>query len=146
MTRRWIALGALVTVATAHAGDTFAYTDASDELSLARAAEGAGDAALVAAFKAGRYEAVVAIRASEYARAPELLIPALAEHACGRDPTLAPEAAAALRKLARRLTPSELAEREALSSDLERARVSLHCEHAPRPDITAALAELASAL
>ncbi|HEX5657252.1 MAG TPA: hypothetical protein VFX59_08650 [Polyangiales bacterium] len=142
-------LGALVTVAIVspvHAGDAFAFTDACDELSLARAAEAAGDTALTAALEADRYRAVLAIRASEHARAPELLIPALAAHACGRDPTLAPEAAAALRKLARRLTPSELADREALQRDLERARTSLHCEHAPRADIAAALAELAAAL
>jgi hypothetical protein len=145
MTRRWIAVAWLVAAAPVHAGDTLASTDACDELALARAADSAGDAALAKAMKADRYQAVVAIRASEYARAPELLIPALAAHACGRDPTLAPEAASALRRLARRLGPSQLAEREALRSDLERARASLHCERAPRADITAALAELAAA-
>jgi hypothetical protein len=143
---RFVLVGALVTAASAHAGDSFAFTDACDELSLARAADGAGDTRLAAAMQAGRYEAVLAIRASAYAHAPELLVPALAGHACGRDPTLAPEAAAALRKLALRLSASELAQREALRNDLERARAALHCERAPRADIAAALAELAAAI
>lgn len=147
MTRNCIAVAALVMLASrAHAGDVFAYTDACDELALARAAHASGDSALGAAMRAGRYEAVLAIRASEYAHAPELLIPALAAHACGRDPTLAPEAAATLRKLGPRLTASALAQREALHSDLERARTSLRCEQAPRGDIATALAELEVAL
>jgi hypothetical protein len=151
MVRNRIVLGALVMAAPALSGDAaahdaFAYTDACDELALARAAELAGDAALASALQAGRYEAVLAIRASAYAHAPELLIPALAAHACGRDPTLAPEAAAALRALAARLTPSELAQHEVLRSDLERARSSLRCERAPHPSIAAALSELAAAL
>ncbi|MET0285373.1 MAG: hypothetical protein ABW352_12915 [Polyangiales bacterium] len=140
-----VLLGALITTPVL-AGDTFAFTDPCDELALARAADAAGDARLATSMQAGRYEAVLAIRASEHAQAPELLVPALAAHACGRDPTLAPEAAATLRKLVRRLAPSELAQREALHGDLERARAALHCERAPRADIAAALAELAASI
>ncbi len=147
MRQEWIAVGALITIGSASlakAGDLFVRTDACDALSLARAADVAGDHALADAMHAGRYEAVVAIRASPYAQVPELLIPALAALACGRDPTLAPEAAASLRALTGRLVPSELAAREALRGDLDRARASLHCERPPRPDIAAALEELAA--
>jgi hypothetical protein len=148
MRRSAIALGALLTaIATpARAGDAFARTDPLDELSLARAAEAAGDAALIAAMQVGRYEALVAIRASVHAHVPEQLIAALAAHACGRDPTLAPEAAYALGRLAERLTPSELAQREALQSDLARARASLRCDRPARADIAATLREVATAL
>jgi hypothetical protein len=150
MTRRSAWLGALVTAlvaAHALAGDDFTRTDARDELALARAASAAGDAALAAHLQGDRYEALLAIRAIEHARAPEQLIPALAQLACGRDPTLAPEAAATLQKLAVRLTPSELAAREALNSELDRARASLRCAGPrPLPEIAHALLQLAAAL
>jgi hypothetical protein len=118
---------------------------------LARAAAREGDPALRARLKPGapRYEALLAVRASEHARAPELLIPALASLACGRDPTLAPEAAFVLRKLAGQLTVSQLAERETLRSDLQRAREALACrERTPRarPDIVSSLHNLSAQL
>lgn len=131
------------------AGDDFARTDACDELALARAADRAGDQALAGYLQADRYRSLLAIRASEYARAPEALIPALAAHACGRDPVLAPEAALSLRKLSARFVPSELASREVLRGDLMRARQALACADAlprPRADIAEALHLLAAAL
>lgn len=140
-----VVCGLVVRVA---AGDAFGRTDATDELALARAAEGAGDAALAKRLAGGpRYETLIAIRASVHARAPELLIPALAALACGRDPALAPEAALSMRKL--QLSPSGLAERETLRTDLERARQALTCvddKPLPRADIASALDDLSAQL
>jgi hypothetical protein len=51
----------------------------------------------------------------------------LAPHLCGRDPVLAPETALSLAQIAERLTPSSLASREALLSDVSEARKSLNC-------------------
>ncbi|HEY6876540.1 MAG TPA: hypothetical protein VI299_00925 [Polyangiales bacterium] len=152
MIRCSLALGAMLAAAIwgrAAAADDFAPTDACDELALARAADRAGDQALAGYLQADRYRALLAIRASAHAHAPELLIPALAVHACGRDPVLAPEAAHSLRKLAVRLSPSELAAREVLRSDLARAHDALACASAqppPRADIVEALQLLTSAL
>jgi hypothetical protein len=153
MGRRAIALLVGLTVCglvvRAAAGDGFARTDATDELALARAAAGEGDVALAQRLAVGapRYEALLAIRASAHARAPELLIPALAALACGRDPALAPEAALGLRKL--ELSPAGLAERETVRGDLERARQALACadrKPLPRADIVSALHQLSAQL
>lgn len=150
MAQQWHALGALLVVAVAtpvRAGEAFAHAEPWDELALARAAAAAGDGVLAAALQqSSRYDALLAIRASVYASAPELLVPRLAALACGRDPDLAPEAAAALRGLVPRVTPSELASREALEADLVRAREALRCEDAPPAEIDAALGLLRSAL
>lgn len=124
--------------------------DLRTEIGLARVAEELGDAELSARLgpASARLASLVAVRASPYARAPERQIAALAAHACGRDPLLAPEAAFALREIAERLRPSELAARESLRSDLEAARAALACVDRPPPraDIAQALAELAAAL
>ena len=52
-------------------------------------------------------------------------VPALVTVACGRDPNLAPEAAAALGRIGERLRPSELAAREVLNVDLRGALSAL---------------------
>ncbi len=125
--------------------------DLIEEIGLARLAEEAGDAHLAAhlADPNARQAALIATRASPYAHAPEALVPALAELACGRDPVLAPEAAHALHVVAERLAPVELAAREVLKSDLARARSALACaerDPSTRPDVALSLAELAAAL
>ena len=120
-----------------------AEDEACDALALARLAEQEGHALLLARLGTGdRARALVGVRASAFAEAPELLVPALARLACGRDAVLATEAAHVIVALAARLQPSELAAREVLVSDLARARVALACARAvpvPRADIAASL-------
>ncbi|MDB4975505.1 MAG: hypothetical protein JWN48_3846 [Myxococcaceae bacterium] len=125
--------------------------DAVDEIGLARIAEEAGDAQLAARILAPspRQQALVAVRASLHARAPEALLPALAKLACGRDPVLAPEAARACFEIAAHLSADALARREVLRSDLRAARTALQCSErapAPRADISAWLAQAGAAL
>ena len=144
-------------------GDALATARALDELDLARVAEDAGDARLLAALRASlapgatvpfdapedRQVAALAARAAAHARAPEALIVPLAKLACGRDPALAPEAAHALLLLADLLSPSQLVAREVLAQDLEQARRALDCvaqRPLPRADITIALAQLGAKL
>lgn len=136
---------------TSARADPFAQGDPTDEIGLARVAEEAGDHALKAhlANVQARLRALIAIRASRYAHAPEALVPGLAQLACGRDPVLAPEAAQALLAIAERLGPADLAAREVLRSELESARQALACaerERSTRPDIVLAFAELAATL
>jgi hypothetical protein len=157
--RGWLSLCALTwwasprTYALPDAPESRALHDARavDELDLARAAEDAGDARLLAALvdPAFREAAALAARAAPHARAPEALIPALAKLACGRDPTLAPEAGHALWQLAQVLSPSQLAAGEVLRHDLEQARQALACGEqapAPRADIAIQLALLRATL
>jgi hypothetical protein len=77
-------------------------------------------------------------------------VAALLTHACGRDPVLAPESAAALLALAERLSPSELSAREVLLSDLRGAssatRQALGDAKALRADIRESLTASAAAL
>ena len=107
--------------------DPFRDADPIHDIGLARLADEAGDAALAAAFgpedqgELPRERAVLAIRAAPFAAAPEQLIPGLLRVACGRDPDLAPEAACALTQIGEHLRPSELAAREVLNADLQRA-------------------------
>ena len=120
------------------------------ELGLARTAEELGDAALAARLlgPGSSVDKLLAVRASRYARAPEALLVPLAGLACGRDPQLAPEASFALLRIAEQLRPSELAVRESLRSDLQRAREALACAEAvpaPRADLVQQLT-LAAAL
>jgi hypothetical protein len=136
--------------------DPFRDADPIHEIGLARLAAEAGDSALAAALgpnDAGdvpRERAVLAIRAAPFAAAPEQLIPALLELACGRDPNLAPEAASALQQIGEGLRPSELAAREVLNADLRRARdaVTTHRAKAKalRPDIALAIDAVAADL
>jgi hypothetical protein len=131
--------------------DPFAQAEVVSTVGLARLAEDAGDALLLAHLVKieQRQLTLSAARASPFARSPELLIPALATHACGRDPDLAAQAAHALRAIAERLEPSALARREVLLEDLRRARQALTCVDVappPRADIVAELAQLAAAL
>jgi len=144
-------LAAQVPFASASSEDPFASADVVSEIGVARLAEDAGDAALLAKLTAldRREHTLIAARASSYARAPELLVPALAKLACGRDPDLASQAANTLRRLADRRWTSELSEREALRSDLVAARQSLSCvEKAAllRADIPLLVAQLSSQL
>jgi hypothetical protein len=128
----------------ADGGDPLAHADVVSTLGLARLADEVGDAQLLAWLKtpSRRDLTLVAVRATPFAAAPERLVPALAPHLCGRDPVLAPESALALAQIAERLTPSNLAAREALIADLKEARAALGCaksDGAPaiRPDLLA---------
>jgi hypothetical protein len=127
----------------ADATDPLRRDDVSDELSVARVADEAGDAALLKALAQGaaRDLALVAARAAAHADAPELLVPRLVELAKGRDPALAPEATASLLAIFERLRPSELAAREVLLADLRRACDALAAatEVSMRPDLALAL-------
>ena len=124
--------------------------DACDALALARLAEEEGHAQLLARLTASdREQALIGVRASAFAQAPELLVPALARLACGRDSVLAPEAAHVLRQLPARLQPSDLSAREVLVADLAAAREALACARmapVPRSDIVASLQLLEAAL
>jgi hypothetical protein len=124
------ASAALVGAVSAGDFDPFRDADPIHDIGLARLADEAGDAALKAALTAdpsaekarpAREKALVAVRAAPHAAAPELLVPGLVALAVGRDPDLAPEASHALLLIAERLRPSELAAREVLQADLQRA-------------------------
>jgi hypothetical protein len=109
-------------------------------------ADEVGDAQLAAWLKTPdrRDLTLVGIRAAPFAAAPERLVSALTPHLCGRDPVLAPESALALGQIAERLTPSGLANREALLADVKEARASLACAKAEDAQLRADL--LATAL
>ena len=135
----------------AREGDPFEDGDVVDEIALSRVAEEAGDTALAGRLRdpSGRQAALIALRASPHARAPESLVPLLSALACGRDPVLAPEAAAALFRMIGRLYPAQLSSREALSSDLRAAHESLSCSEKaplPRADIVQTLLHVRAAL
>lgn len=127
----------------ADSADPLAYADVVSTLGLSRLADEAGDAQLGAWLKTPnrRDLTLVAIRATPFAAAPERLVPALTPHLCGRDPVLAPESALALAQIAERLTPSSMANREALVADVKEARAALACakeeEVHVRPDLLA---------
>jgi hypothetical protein len=132
--------------------DPLAHADVVSTLGLERLADEAGDAQLLAWLKTPnrRDLALVAVRSAPFAAAPERLVPALAPHLCGRDPVIAPETALALAQIAERLTPSELAAREALLADVKEARAALACakgEGAPiRSDLLATVQVVDAAL
>jgi hypothetical protein len=129
--------------ALAAAVDLSTFADRIDAIGCARAAEEAGDAVLLSKLGASgsREVTLVAVRAAPYAHAPEDLVAGLVELACGRDPNLAPEAAASLYAIGQDLTQRELAEREVLLADLEKAeqRLAKGCEHDPETDVAFAL-------
>jgi hypothetical protein len=128
---------------SADSPDPLAHADIVSTQGLARLADEAGDARLLAWLKTPdrRDLTLVAVRAAPFAAAPERLVPALAVYLCGRDPVLAPESGQALVQIAERLTPSGLALREALLADVSEARSALACakgDEAPiRPDLLA---------
>jgi hypothetical protein len=136
----------------ADGADPLAYADMVSTLGLSRVADEAGDAQLGAWLKtpSRRDLTLVAIRAAPFAAAPEQLVPALTPHLCGRDPVLAPESAVALAQIAERLTPSNLANREALVADVKEARAALACAKSEdahvRPDLVATSLLLEAAL
>ena len=122
------------------AAEDVVSADVVSEIGVARTAEELGDSALLARLGGDQKvrDQLIATRASVHARAPEVLIPALAPLACGRHPVLAPEAAFAIFRIAEHLRPSELAARETLKSDLRGARDALECARRaplPRADI-----------
>lgn len=148
--------GVLLSVGAASAGatDPFRDCDPIHDIGLARLADEAGDSVLAGALAQGgdssRERALLAVRATPFAAAPEGLIPGLAKLACGRDPSLAPEAAAALAQIGERLRPSELAAREVLNADLRRALDALTAARSDarslRPDIAHRLDSLVADL
>ncbi len=123
--------------------DLSAFADRLDPIGCARAAHEAGDATVLSLLRPGtaRESQLLAVRAAPYAHAPEDLMASLVELSCGRDPSLAPEAALSLHAIAGGLSPSELAAREVLLSDLAKAedRVEQGCEHTPAADVEFAL-------
>lgn len=140
---------------SAGAADPFRDCDPIHDIGLARLADEAGDSALAAALASNQPEVprertLLAIRATPHAAAPEQLVPALVTVACGRDPNLAPEAAAALGRIGERLRPSELAAREVLIADLRSALTALTTARgeakALRPDIAQRIDSLAANL
>jgi hypothetical protein len=149
-------LGWVASAGAAPSGGAFGARDVVSTIGVARVADEAGDGALLARLNDGkpRAEALVAVRAAPFAQAPERLVPALAQLACGRDPALAPEASAALLAIADGLDPHEFEAREVLMQDLRQAEAALACGEqapAPRADIlfalrttTAAFAQLAA--
>jgi hypothetical protein len=147
----WLGALSLWPAGRAGAQDPFAQADAIDEISLARLAEERGDAALRARLRdtTQRTATLIAVRASPHARAPEALLVALAQLACGRDPVLAPEAARALFQSTARLSSSALSGREVLRSDLASARDALACSDKkplPRADIRSLISHVRAAL
>jgi hypothetical protein len=142
--KRMLSLGLLFTASLAHAeaSDALRSEDAVDEISAARAADEAGDLVLSRALgeEGARETKLVAVRAAAHAGAPEALVPALVELALSRDAVLAPEAAWALVSTFERLTPSELASREVLRTDLTRACTAFErVSSAPKPRADIAL-------
>jgi hypothetical protein len=124
MKRAFLAMSLLcASLAQADAPEALRAEDAIDEISAIRAADEAGDQALAKALGSDvdRESKLVAVRAAAHAGAPEALVPSLVELALSRDPNLAPEAAWALVELFERLTVRELAEREVLNADLQKA-------------------------
>ncbi len=129
----------------ADSADPLAYADVVTPLGLARLADESGDGQLATWLKAPnrRDLTLVAMRAAPFAAAPERLVPALALHLCGRDPVLAPESAHALAQISERLTPSSLANREALVADVKQAQSALACAQADDPPLRPDLSALA---
>jgi hypothetical protein len=145
MKRAFLSVSLLcASLARADATEALRAEDAIDEISAARAADEAGDQALAKALgsEVDRETRLVAVRAAAHAGAPEALVPSLVELALSRDPNLAPEAAWALVELFERLTVRELAEREVLQADLQKACApfaDLDDAKKPRADIARAL-------
>lgn len=139
----------MASLAHADALDGLRNEDAIDEISAARAADETGDLALarVLAGEGERETKLVAVRASSHASAPETLVPALVDLALSRDPSLAPEAAWALLELFERLTVRDLAAREVLTADVQKACAAfarVDDAKKPRADIALALATAAT--
>lgn len=116
-------------------------------MELARAVDRIGDDALLSrlASTSPRPVRLAALHAAPFLREPELALVPLAELAGGRDPYLAPAAAASLLAIARALDPDALQRREADFSVLASARArlaALRADSTARPDLRAA-AELA---
>jgi len=123
--------------------DLALFADRIDEIGCARSAHEVGDQGLLSALTTptNREKTLVAVRAAPYAHAPEDLLVGLVELACGRDPSLAPEAALSLHTIADTLSARELSTREVLIADLRRAeeRLKEGCEHTPQSDAAYAL-------
>ncbi len=99
----------------------------TDPLDLARVVDRIGDAAVIARLAPETPIAVraIAVAAAPRMHAPEDALAPLAAIAAGRDPDLAPRAAAALLTIARSLDARSLDARESDRADLGPARISL---------------------
>ena len=122
----------------------------ADPLDVARVAARIGDDAVLAALVSDApARRLAAVRASTFLGAPEDALPALVQLAAGRDPDLAPAAAAALLDVAHALTPDGLARRESDAAALAPARDAarrLAADATARPDVRRAAALAAGAL
>jgi hypothetical protein len=156
MWRRWTALalvGLFGVVARSHAQpaspDPFLAVVDLDPMELARVVDRLGDDAVLARLADERPRALrsAACHAAPFMQQPELALLPLAELAAGRDPRLAPDAAAALRAVATALTPGGLARREVDPSSLAPARArlaTLRADESARRDLRV-VAEIADA-
>jgi hypothetical protein len=122
----------------------------ADPLDVARVAARIGDDAVLAALASDApARRFAAIRAVTFLGAPEAALPALVGLAAGRDPDLAPAAAAALLDVARALRPDDLARRESDAAALVPARDAarrLAADATARSDVRRAAALAAGAL
>lgn len=144
--RRWTgALLVLVTSLASAQPRTDEPFTSPDPMELARAVDRLGDDAVLARLAASQPRAarLAAVQAAPFLREPELALPALAELAAGRDPRLAPAAAASILAITRALDADALTRRESDPRALApvRARLSaLHADASARPDLRAAAA------
>lgn len=131
--------------------DPYARVRAGESISLARLADDLGTEGLRVQLKLAlpRRRTLLAIAAAPFAEEPERLMPELVAIASGRDPQLAPTAAAAAWTLCERLDPRQLADRELTPEALSQAREALASargEPLPRADLLFALEQADAAL
>ena len=128
--------------------DPIAQADVISAIGVARVADEVGDRQLASWLGAAarRDLTAVAVRATPFAYAPELLVPELARLLCGRDPVLAPESAYALGAIAEQLTPDRVALREAALDDFAAARKALECVREQEAPVRADLVKAAQLL
>lgn len=122
----------------------------ADPLDVARLVARVGDDVVLAALaREAPARRLAAVRASVFLAAPEAALPALVALAAGRDPDLAPAAAASLLEVSRALTPDGLARGESDAAALAPARDAarrLAADATARPDVRRAAALAAGAL
>ncbi len=122
----------------------------ADPLDVARLAARLGDNAVLAALAGGTpAQRLAGARAAMFLAAPEAALPSLLALAAGRDPDLAPAAAAALLDVTRALTPDALSRRESDPAALAPARDAarrLAADAAARSDVRRAAALSAGAI
>jgi hypothetical protein len=131
--------------------DPLMRVPSTDPLELARVVDREGDGAVLRRLEDGTMIAVlaVAVVAAPEMRAPETSLERLAELARGRDPDLAPRAAASALTIARALRPEDLDARECDRASLGPARASLEAlaaDATARADLRRAASLAAAAL